>query len=146
MDILTKHQWHILNQLRTGHIKLNFYFHMINHRQYYQQININNNLSNIYYKCKSINPSCIKCNFGFCSNCDELETVLHYLLQCTKYIKQRHYMMHKIDNIFMKYNELPTLKNILFCPVQFTPMHRKEIYSAIIKYVNQTKRIKYYNR
>ena len=82
-----------------------------------------------------------QCNF--CNN--KMETIYHFLMECTHYNKLRYVMYCKCMQILIKYHENFNLKNLLFPPLNISNQHRKQIYDQVCKYVIATKRVKYYN-
>ena len=129
----------ILNRLRTEHIGLNWYFHSLRHYPYYKQQLQNYGFIRTYLKCQS--QCCTKNNNGFCTSCDEKETVYHYLIECTKYDHLRNNFLYCIEDIFMMYDINLTLENILFPPKALSWHHRKMILDSLYGFVKSTKRI-----
>ena len=144
INMLTKLQYSILTQLRTGHVKLNFCLHQLNHMDYYkQQYNENNGNINKYLTCNKI--CCLENNSGHCKYCkNSLETVQHFIMDCKKYNQQRHKFYHKSMQILFLYQLNFTLKNILFPPLNMKNQHRKHIFDLLCNFVLDCKRTYFY--
>ncbi|MCP4116717.1 MAG: hypothetical protein GY737_15155, partial [Desulfobacteraceae bacterium] len=70
----------LLTQLRTEHIHLNWYFHVRKHYLIYKQQIETYGYINETYDCKY--HCCADSNDGLCVECDQPETVYHFLIEC----------------------------------------------------------------
>ena len=127
IEILDKLKFCILTQLRTNHIKLNFYFHQLNHMEFYKNDN------NMIFMCK--NNCCIDNNNGYCLYCDKkIETVYHFIMECNKYNKQRNILYLSTMKIFHLYQLTFSLKNLLFPPTNIKIYFIENPFSYICYY------------
>ncbi len=135
----TVHNYGLLTQLRTEHIRLNWYFHARKHHKGYKtQILLHKCIKNII-KCDE--KCCLTNNKGQCNVCETPETVYHFIIKCRKYNQIRSIHLHPIYKL-MKNNKYPlTLKTLLFPPINMKWLHRKMILDSVLAFVNMTKRI-----
>jgi len=134
ITILSKLYFCILTQLRTGHIKLNFYGHQLNHMEFYKR-----NVDEIFICDKKC---CIDNNNGYCSYCgDKTETVHHFIMFCDKYKKQRDILYLESMKVLIMHQLDFSLKNLLFPPSNIKNRHRKHIFDSLCLYVLNTKRL-----
>ncbi len=134
--MLTLKQLATINQLRTGHIKINayFYYQSFCHRR---SINIQ---SEKPLKC--ILECCSKCNGGYCIHCEVFEDVHHFLFQCQQYIVLRTKYINTIFRILHWYQIQISMKAILFPPKNMSWKHRKMVLYNICKYVQESGRLR----
>ena len=137
IDILTKLNFIILTQLRTGHIKLNLCLHQLNHMPFYKD-----NLDK-FMQCNDI--CCSDNNSGYCINCkNQLESVYHFIMECKKYEKQRDILYYETMRIFVIYQIDFKLRNLLFPPPNIKNQHRKHILNSLCTYALNTRRLFFY--
>ena len=102
----------IINQLRSQHISLNGYHHILLHYDYYKkQIEENGKITKLL---NCLLNCCITNHSGKCNECNIMETVNHFLLICNKYNNLRSQCFWKIERIMDNYGLEFNLKNILF--------------------------------
>ncbi len=138
--LLKQFQTSILIKLRSSHIELNNTKHLLKHHSYYKlQCQINNGHLQ-YIKC-TLN-CCKYNNSGKCDNCDSIEDVNHFLLNCNKYDKIRKKLMLMITPIYEYHHVNINLKTILFPPKNMKWCHRKMILANVCNYVLLTNRLR----
>ena len=134
VEILTKLNFSILTQLRSGHVKLNFYQHQLNHMMFYKTTKDRIMICN--------KNCCVENKNGYCSYCvDKKETVAHFIMECKKYSKQRDILYYSTMKVFYLYEYDFSLKNVLFPPSNIKNEHRKHIFNSLCTYVINTKRL-----
>ena len=137
IQILSKLNFCVLTQLRTGHIKLNFYFHQLKHVDVYK--------SNINQLLRCDKNCCIENNSGLCVFCvNKIETVQHFVMECKKYEKHRNILYLETMKILYLYEYDFSLKNLLFPPPNIKNQHRKHIFDSLCTNVSNTKRLFFY--
>ena len=96
LSILSGLYYSILTQLRTNHIKLNWCYHVLKHRIFYQKQQNNS----LYNNCNC----CTTINYGMCYYCPKIkETVKHFLLDCFYYDIQRNILRGAVMYICVTY-------------------------------------------
>ena len=140
MDILSHYYYGILTQLRTQHILLNEWYHMLNHRVHYSSISLLS-LPIDLITC-IVAGCCDRCSSGLCGVCFVNESVFHFIFECTRYDVQRMQLLRTIMAILCdKYQYNINLRNVLFPPNNIKIQHRKAILNSLIHYVISTKRL-----
>ncbi len=134
---------HILTLIRSGYLKVNLERHINHHHAYHQRTNkvitIHNRIP-----CQEIN--CTQFRNGLCFNCDELETIEHFVLYCPRYAQLRYNLINTILPLYNNANLLINLKQLLFVPNTIANTlkqrwaHRKMIYHALSTFVIESDR------
>ena len=141
MTIMSHYYYGVLTQLRSQHIRLFEYYHLLNHRNYYKSLSISMHSSIDLLKCIIVG-CCDRCNSGLCTVCGINENVFHFLFKCIRYKQERDIMMQTLSGILLnKYHLNINLKNSLFPPNNITIQHRKAILNSVVVYVLKTKRL-----
>ena len=143
IEILSRLYFIILTQLRTGHIKLNWCLHQLQHSNYYRdQFQEYGCIQSTIY-CTS--ECCKYNNSGFCHFCKNCrESVYHFIMVCPKYKRNRFLLYCEIMRILNQYQYEYNLKNILFPPMNIIRQHRKHIYDSLCYFVLSTRRIHFH--
>lgn len=140
MMLLGHYYYGVITQLRTQHIRINEYYHILNHRIAYKLSNMIISSTMKYIQCAV--ECCGRCNFGLCIACGVNENVHHFLLYCDLYAKQREKYLHTIFALLIdKYNMAHSLRNLLYPPPNVTNQHRKAILTSVAKYAISTRRL-----
>ncbi len=129
----------ILTQLRTEHIRLNWYFHIRKHYKYYkQQIKTYGYIQN---RLTCLPNCCTDNNKGLCITCNKPETVYHFIIKCNKYHQLRQIYIHPIYELLQQHFQNISLKHFLFPSLNMKWCHRKMILNNVICYVRVTRRV-----
>eukprot|EP01084_Bolivina_argentea_P174452 302204_1 len=129
--------------MRSGYLRTNFVQHVLLHLNHYSQQSLNPTNIIPILQC---NTCCNIINSGLCNNCNELETIEHYLLYCTNNVQLRMLMLQDIIPIYNQQQIPINMCNLLFVPNTIANnkkrrwIYRRLIYHAICKYVMQTSR------
>eukprot|EP01084_Bolivina_argentea_P010350 19279_1 len=92
---LTAIQTQILFKMRSGYLQTNFVQHVLLHLDHYSQKSFNPANTMPIMQC---NTCCNAINSGLCINCNELDTIEHYL-NCTNNVQLTYMMLcHCIIN------------------------------------------------
>ena len=138
--LLGHYHYGVITQLRTQHIRLNEYYHLLNHRKEYKMLKYVMSSTMKYIQC--IAECCGRCNFGLCIECAVNENVRHFMLFCSLYMTQRHKYLYSVQSLLInKYHIASSLRNLLFPPPNVTNQHRKAILTSVAKYAISTKRL-----
>eukprot|EP01083_Nonionella_stella_P213864 771000_1 len=135
MKIFTDCEFAILSALRSEHIDLNLYQHIVHHLAYYRDQKKYNAPHIQYLICDE--DCCKDISSGLCPLDNKRETVYHFVMECGRYIEQRFMLFYSLRKIFGTKQII--LKDILF-PINFRWFHRKLILRAILDYVSDTGR------
>ena len=126
MMILGHSHYSVITQLRSQHVRLNEYYHLLNHRIQYQLSNIIITSTMKYIRC--VAECCGRCDFGQCIPCGANESVHHFILFCRLYNRQRTKYLHTVQALLInKYHIAASLRHLLFPPPNVTIQHRKAI-------------------
>jgi len=79
---------------------------------------------------------------GLCDQCNQQETIQHFLLQCPKYQQHRQAMLHHINKIHPTFsNQLPiTISNLLYPSTNISTAKQLQILQTVAFYCKQTER------
>ncbi len=134
---------HILALVRSGYLKVNITMHVNHHHQYHSRIDklitVNNRIP-----CQQID--CTQYRNGLCFNCNEIETIEHFLLFCPRFAQLRYNMLQTIMPLYNNCNLLIDFKQLLFVPntigntIAQRWAHRKMIYHALSTFIIESGR------
>ena len=139
--MLTRTQLAIITRLRTGHSKLNFSNHLLQHHSEYK---------NRWRQCNGqfgalqliscAAACCTDNNSGMCRACSTPETEEHFLLLCPAHDDLRRRFIYKYLPLYNALSEPLTLQSLLFPPSSIRWKHRKMILRSICLYAIETGR------
>ena len=118
-----------MTRLRTEHIRLNRYAHVLQHYQYYKLQALCNGTHVQYFHCRD--DCCDSNNSGRCEYDGGIETVEHFIMACGRFEQARADMCTVIEPILYFYKHDYNLKNILFPPRDLRWSHRKMVLDSL---------------
>ena len=129
----------LVNQLRTEHIGVNWYYHALQHYDYYKkQLQM---YGYIKYMMVCARQCCVRNHSGLCDVCETNESVYHLLIDCRKYSISRDLFLIRVKDILELYCINISLENVLFPPTILSWNHRKMILDSLCGFVKKTHRL-----
>eukprot|EP01083_Nonionella_stella_P147185 463944_1 len=144
MKMLNHLQYGILTQLRTEHIRIQYYIHKLHHYSYYKEQHRHNHHHIQHIRCTL---SDCECKDGICQFCNDNKygNVKHLILECPQIdIMREQYITPCINLVRRTYHTspLPLLQALLFPPKNVRWHHRKMILSSITDFVLRSNHLK----